>query len=246
MDQSHPLYQLLTQDKPVLIDGAMGTMLNSHGVSFSECFDALNLTNPALVGEIHREYIEAGSQIILTNTFGANSYKLARHNLEGKLTEINLQGVEVARRSVMASFRPVLIAGDIGPLGIRLAPFGRVQAEEANQAFVEQISVLVQGKVDLLVFETMTDLHEILEAINAAHLAAPGLPVIASMTFTRDDRTLLGDSPEKVAHSIHSAGADIIGINCSGGPLQLLRLLRLMRQAVPDAFFCGKTKCRLA
>jgi homocysteine S-methyltransferase len=226
----------------------MGTLLNGRGVSFDQCFDALNLTNPALVGEIHRAYIEAGSQVIQTNTFGANRYKLGEHGLQDKVAEINRLGVELARRVVLASFKDVLVAGDVGPLGVRLAPFGRVQPEQARQAFVEQIAALVEAGVDLLIIETFSDLSEIREAVAAARQvgadtqradtqARPYLAVVASMTFTRDDRTLLGDSPARVAQTLSEAGADLIGVNCSGGPAQVWRILKQMRQAVPGARF---------
>jgi methionine synthase I (cobalamin-dependent)/5,10-methylenetetrahydrofolate reductase len=228
---------LLSAPQPVLSDGAMGTILNQRGVRFDECFDSLNLANPALVAEVHHEYIEAGSQIIQTNTFGANRYKLARHGFENRTAEINAAGVDLARRIILASFKPVLIAGDIGPLGVRMAPFGRVQPEEARAAFREQIDALVNAGVDLLVIETMTDLFEVAEAIRAARECSPDLPLLASMTFTRDDRTLLGDDPAKVANKLHEMGADVIGINCSGGPNQLLRILKQMVQAVPQAQF---------
>ena len=218
---------------PILGDGAMGTMLNSRGVGFNQCFDALNLTNPALVADIHRAYIEAGAQIIQTNTFGANRYKLAGHNLEDKVEEINRAGVELARRVILASFKEVLVAGDVGPLGIRLAPFGRVKPEQAHEVFAEQINALCTAGIDLLILETFSDLHEIGVALAAAREVCD-LPVIASLTFTRDDCTLLGDSPAKVATTLHAAGADVIGVNCSGGPAQILRILRQMHEAVPD------------
>ncbi|MBE3144566.1 MAG: bifunctional homocysteine S-methyltransferase/methylenetetrahydrofolate reductase [Planctomycetes bacterium] len=238
MENTLQFLTTLTQSvRPLLSDGAMGTVLHQRGVSFDICFDSLNLSRPALVADIHREYIEAGSQIIQTNTFGANRYKLARHGLETQVAEINASGVELARRVVMASFKNVLIAGDVGPLGVRLAPFGRVQPEQARQAFYEQISALAQAKIDLLIIETMTDLHEIYEAIQATRLIDPQLPILASMTFTRDERTLLGDSPAKVARKINEAGADVIGVNCSGGPNQILQILKQMRQAVPDGHF---------
>ena len=126
---------LLDFSKPILSDGAMGTMLNQRNISYEKCFDSLNLTKPGIVGEIHRAYIDAGAQIIQTNTFGANRFKLARYNLENKVEEINTAGVELARRTIMASFQNVLLAGDIGPLGINLAPFGRTSPEEAHNAF---------------------------------------------------------------------------------------------------------------
>lgn len=220
----------------LLADGAMGTMLHSRGIGFDQCFDVLNLTNPALVADIHREYVQAGAQIILTNTFGANRYKLAKHGLADRVVEINRTGVELARRVVAASFRHVWIAGDVGPLGVRLAPFGRVQPEEAYQAFREQIQALVQAGADVIVIETIADRNEMNQAIRAARELTT-LPIVASMTFTRDDRTLLGDDAVTVARAMHEAGADVIGANCSGGPSQLLRLLRQMRAAVPEARF---------
>lgn len=232
-----PFLSLIHANRPVLADGAMGTLLNQRGVSFERCFDELNLTDPALVASIHREYIDAGAQIIQTNTFGANRFKLAHHGLGERVVEINAAAVELARRVVMASFKEVLIAGDIGPLGVRLAPFGRVQPEQARQAFGEQIAALSDAGVDLLIIETMTDLYEVREAIQAARAIAPHLPVVASMTFTRDDRTLLGDDPVKVARGMHAAGAEVIGINCSGGPNQILRILKQMRQVVPEGRF---------
>jgi homocysteine S-methyltransferase len=240
---TNPFLTLLEKSgKPLLSDGAMGTVLNARGVDFDQCFDALNLSSPALVGEIHRAYIEAGSNVIQSNTFGANRYKLAEHGLEDKVIEINRAGVELARRVAMASFKDVFIAGDVGPLGVRLAPFGRVQPEQARQAFTGQIRALLQAGVDLLIIETFSDLYEIVEAVAAAQqvfteLQLDPLPVVASMTFTRDDRTLLGDSPQKVALRLNETGADVIGINCSGGPAQIWRILRQMRQVVPQARF---------
>jgi methionine synthase I (cobalamin-dependent)/5,10-methylenetetrahydrofolate reductase len=222
--------------RPLLGDGAMGTLLNARGISFVRCFDELNRLQPALVAEVHRAYIEAGAEVIQTNTFGANRYKLAAHGLDSQVIEINRAGVELARRVVMASYRNVWVAGDVGPLGVRLAPFGRVQPEQARQAFSEQIRALAEAGVDLLVVETFSDLYEVREAVAAARQVCD-LPVVASMTFTRDDRTLLGDTPKKVARILLETGADLIGVNCSGGPAQIYRILRAMRQAAPQARF---------
>jgi homocysteine S-methyltransferase len=221
---------------PVLGDGAMGTILNARGVGFDQCFDVVNLTQPELIKEIHYAYIEAGAQVIQTNTFGANRYKLTAHGLEEQLSEINRAGVELARQVVQASNQAVLVAGDVGPLGVRLAPFGRVQPEQARQVFIEQIDALVAAGVDLLILETMSDLHEIGEAVAAAREVGD-LPVVASMTFTRDDRTLFGDPPAKVALTLSEGGADLIGINCSGGPAQIWRILNEMRRTLPDGRF---------
>ncbi|MFH1524657.1 MAG: bifunctional homocysteine S-methyltransferase/methylenetetrahydrofolate reductase [Chloroflexota bacterium] len=227
---------LQSSPTPLLADGAMGTLLHSRGAPFDQCFDELNLTDPAAVTGIHVEYREAGAQILLTNTFGANRFKLAKFGLQNKVDAINRAGVELARKAAAGA---ALVAGDIGPLGVRIAPFSRVQPEEARAAFVEQVTALTNAGVDLIVIETMSDLYEIQEAIKATRtvgaMHASPLPIIASVTFTRDDRTILGDSPEKVAHTLLEAGADVIGVNCSGGPAQLLRLLKAMRMAAPQA-----------
>jgi homocysteine S-methyltransferase len=229
----------LIKQNALLADGAMGTMLHARGIGFDKCFDELNLTRPAAVAEVHREYIEAGAQLIITNTFGGNRFKLEEHGLGEKIREINKAGVELAKRVVSASYREVLVAGDVGPLGVRIAPFGRVQPETARAAFAEQISALCEAGADLIVIETISDLYEIREAIKAAKQTG-SLPVVASVTFTRDDRTLLGDDPAKVARSLANAGADVIGVNCSGGPAQLLRILKQMRSAAPGQLFWVK------
>ncbi len=239
-DKREKFFTLLAESsKPILTDGAMGTLLHARGVGFDQCFDELNLTDPGLVAEMHRAYIEAGSQIIYSNTFSANRYKLTEHGLEDQAAEINKAGVELAQRVVAASFKKVLVAGDVGPLGVRLAPYGRVQIEDAKAAFTEQIAALCEAGVDLLVIETFGDLYEIREAVTAAREFCD-MPIVASTSFTRDDRTVLGDSPAKVAHALLEAGADVIGANCSGGPAQLFRILGQMKQAVPDAHLIVK------
>ena len=232
-------FRQLLSTNTILADGAMGTMLNARGVSFEKCFDELNITNPAVVAEVHREYIEAGAQIILCNTFSANRYKLEKFGLQDKLVEINKAGVELARRVASASFKDVLIAGDIGPLGVRLAPFGRVQVEDARAAFAEQVQALISADVDLIVIETIADLYEARAAVQAAREIS-NIPIIVSVTFTRDGRTILGDTPEKAARLLAESDADVIGVNCSGGPAQLLRILGQMKQAASHMKFWVK------
>ncbi len=227
---------LETQPLPLLADGAMGTLLHTHGVPFDHCFDELNVSQPGIVMGIHQAYLHAGAQIIKTNTFGANQYKLTGHGLEHRVVELNRAGVTLARQAIGESGKEALIAGDVGPLGVRIAPFGRVQLEQARAAFHEQIAALVEAGVDLILIETISDLYEAREAVAAAREIST-LPIVASMTFTRDDRTLLGDTPAKIATRLHEAGADVIGVNCSGGPVQALRILIQMRQAIPEARF---------
>jgi len=221
----------------LLADGAMGTMLNAQGIGFDQCFDELNLSRPAVVADVHRAYIEAGAQVIISNTFGANQFKLSKHGLEGKVAGINRAGVELARRAAGGS--GVFVAGDVGPLGVSIAPFGRVQPDQARAAFAGQIEALAGAGADLILIETMNDLLEIQEAVRASKKVCK-LPVVASMTFTRDDRTVLGDDPASVAQTLKRAGADVIGVNCSGGPAQLLRILKQMHHAVPDGKFWVK------
>ena len=152
---------------PLLFDGAMGTMLHSQGASLDRCFDELNLTHPAMIIEVHRAYIEAGAQVVETNTFGANRLKLSEHGLHDKVTEINRAGVELARRAAEASSdKSVLVAGSMGPSGRQLAPLGRLRPEAARAAFQEQVVALVDAGVDLLIFETFSDL----EAVHLARL----------------------------------------------------------------------------
>jgi homocysteine S-methyltransferase len=236
MSENRFLARLSESPSALLSDGAMGTQLSGRGVTADMCLDELNLTQPARVAEVHRAYIQAGSQIIQTNTFGANASKLARHHLAGQVAEINAAGVDLVRRAGAALFAEVLIAGDVGPLGVRVAPYGRLQPEAAKALFVEQMRALAGAGVDLLILETFTDLNELKIAIAAAREVC-ALPVTASLTYTRDDRSLLGDSPAQVARALAEAGADVIGANCSGGPAQLMRVLKAMRSAVPDGTF---------
>ncbi len=218
----------------------MGTLLNAHGLSLAGCFDALNLDQPGVVLDIHQAYLQAGVDLLKTNTFGANRFKLAQHGLGESVAAINQAGIALARQ-VIAGFADkdstIFVAGDVGPLGVRLAPYGRVQPEQAREVFQEQISALVNAGADLVLIETFSDLHELGEAIQAARQVSPVIPIIASLTYTRDDRTLLGDSPAQAARYLAEQGADVLGINCSGGPAQAWRILRQMKQAVPGGRF---------
>ena len=229
--------RLMEYERPIVTDGAMGTILHARGIPFDDCFDELNLTQPAIVADIHRDYIQAGAEIIKTNTFGGNRIKLDRHGLEDHVAEINTAAVNLAQKVVMASFKEVMIAGDIGPLGLPLAPFGHIQQDEAYDIYKEQAKALIDAGVDVILIETMVDIYAVRAAVEAIRDLDPTMPLIASMTFTRDLRTLLGNSPQEVAQRFDELGVDVIGANCSGGPDQLLRILRRMKGAVPDGKF---------
>ena len=225
---------------PLVLDGAMGTMLHSQGIPIDQCFDAISRSNPGMVAEVHRAYIDAGADVIETNSFGANRFRLADHGLEQEVAAINRAAVSVARRVIYGSFKPVWLAGSVGPLGVRLAPLGRVRQAHAQAAFQEQIAALVYPEmadlagVDLLILETMSDLKEVEAAVTAARAVSDDIPVVSLLTFTRDDRTLLGDTPAAVARRLAELDVDMLGVNCSGGPVQALRLLVTMREVNPD------------
>ena len=224
-------------ERPLLFDGAMGTMLHTKGVAVDQCFDAINLHNPAVVADIHRGYIDAGADVIETNSFGANRYKLAEYGYQHDVVLINETAVNIARRVIESSFKPVLLAGSVGPLGVRMVPLGRVSVADVKAAYAEQIGALVFAEpkgVDFLVMETLSDPKELETAVFAAREIAPDIPIVAEMTFTRDDRTLLGHTPDTIAGRLAKLDVDVIGINCSGGPAQVLRLLMVMRQIAPD------------
>ena len=212
---------------PLLADGGMGTALIGVGAPVHACIEAINVDEPDRVTSIHRSFIEAGSRLILTNTFGADRFRLAQHGAEDSVDRYNRAGVELAR-SAGATF----VAGSIGPLGVRLAPYGRVGTDDAFAAYREQAEVLADAGVDLLAIETQTDLREMEQALAAARTAAPGLAVLVSATFTRDDRTPLGDTPEHVAARLAELDADVIGVNCGEGPAQALRVVQAMAPLV--------------
>ena len=216
------------QRGPVLADGAMGTQLHAHGITFEHSLDGLNLTQPDVVLSVHRGYVEAGADLLETNTFGGNRFRLAEHDLDDKVAEINRSGVRLARKAADESRRQIYVAGSVGPVGVRLAPLGRVTATDAFAAFKEQITVLNEAGIDALIFETFSDLNEIVQAIKAAREVNPNLPLIAQMTFTEDGCTPLGDTPEQVARKLCELEVDVIGANCSVGPAKLLPVVQAL------------------
>ena len=225
---------------PILCDGAMGTQLYARqrsplggGASLESSFEALNLTRPELVSDVHRAYLAAGAEIIESNTFGANRFKLAERSLAHQVAEINAAGVRLARQAVESAGRTAFVAGSIGPLGVRLAPTGPLSTEEAHAAFHEQITALAEARADVLILETFGDLDEIQQAIRAAQ-AACDLPIIAQMTFTLDGRTSLGHTPDVIARSLSEMGVAVIGANCSVGPARVLPVIEAMRAALGD------------
>jgi methionine synthase / methylenetetrahydrofolate reductase(NADPH) len=222
---------------PVLGDGAMGTMLCDRGISIDRCYDELNLSQPEAIASIHDQYLRAGAEIVETNTFGANAYRLERHGLRAKVREINLAGVRIVRECVALiaeeQAAEAYVAGCVGPLGVQLAPLGKIGLDEARAAFAEQIRALAEGGpgvgADLLVIETMTSLAEAQEAIRAARDAAPELRLVVMMTVDEQGNCLDGASPETAALRLTEFGAEVVGCNCSFGPANVLSVIQRMR-----------------
>jgi homocysteine S-methyltransferase len=193
-------------------------MLYSKGVFINKCYDELNLRNPEIVLEVHKQYVRAGAEIVETNTYGANRVKLRGFGIEDELRDINMRAVELARKAAGDS---VYVAGAIGPLGIRIEPYGPTATEEAREFFRQQAAALREAGVDLFILETFSNIVEIEQAI-AAIREISNIPVIAQMTIGTDVRTVYGDAPRDIAQRLDAAGADVIGLNCSVGPDVLL------------------------
>jgi methionine synthase I (cobalamin-dependent)/5,10-methylenetetrahydrofolate reductase len=238
----------LKEEEILICDGAMGTMLYSKGVYIDRCFDELNLSNPSTVRDVHQGYLKSGADIIETNTFGANRYKLQPHGLEGKLYEINNQGVKLAKE---VAENDVFVAGSIGPLGRPIEPIGHITRKEARKAFSDQATPLYEGGVDLFILETFNDLNEILQAISAVKEVCD-LPIVAQMAFTDEGETAYGVSPVDVVKKLEERGAHVAGINCSTGPEAVWRAIQKMAEvsdiplsAQPNAGFPHLVEGRL-
>jgi homocysteine S-methyltransferase len=230
-----PLITDIFADRPVLADGAMGTVLYARGIFINRCYDELNISDPGLILAVHEEYLQAGAEILESNTFGANRFRLARHGLAAKVVEINTAGVQLARQAVEhlkdKQAGEAWVAGAIGPLGVRLEPLGKTGLDEARAAFAEQISALSKAGVDLLIIETMPALNEAHEALAAAREVAPELPVVIMVTVDDEGNCLDGASPQQAAALLTEWGADAIGVNCSTGPTTVLTAIEAMRPA---------------
>ena len=216
---------LLESDHVTVFDGAMGTMLYSKGVYINRSYDELNLTAPDLVREVHEEYVRAGAEVIETNTFGATAPKLQQYGLEGSLREINVAAARLAREAAAGRS---YVAGAVGPLGLRIEPYGPTSFDEAKDLFKQQASALLEGGVDLFVLETFSDLAEMRQAIRAVRELCD-LPLVAQMTIQMDGNTSFGTTPEVLTARLDEWGADAVGLNCGVGPAIVLTAVEKMR-----------------
>jgi homocysteine S-methyltransferase len=219
--------RLLHEGECFLFDGATATLLYERGIYINRSFDEVNLLNPDLVAESHREYIQAGAQVITTNTWGANARKLKSYALEAKVADINLAGARIARS--MAG-RDVWVAGCLGPLGVRIEPWGPTSFEEAQGIFLEQARSLVEGGVDLFVLESFADLNEIHQAIRAVRELGE-FPIVAQMATNDEGQSLYGTEPEWFVRKLDEWGADAVGINGGNGPAPALELLKRLKSS---------------
>src|SRR5580692_6165769 len=222
---------LLTRIKQsaVLCDGAMGTLLYAKGIFINRCYDELNVSQPDLIRGIHHEYLKAGAEIIETNTFGGNSFRLARHSMADKVDDINRAGVRLAREA--AKSFDVWVAGSVGPLGTRIEPLGKTSFQEARDAFRQQIQVLAESGADLLILETFGYLEEIHQAMLAARDVSAKLPIVAQVTIDEDGNCLDGSDPQTFVPKLVEWGANVIGCNCSVGPVAMLDAMERVRAA---------------
>ncbi len=231
---THPLIDRLSA-RTLLADGAMGTLIHEAGVPMGTCFDHLNLSNPDLIGSIHRAYVSAGADIIETNTYGANQLKLAEFGLEDKVRDINLRAVKIAREAREVVGREVFVVGSIGPTRSAMDPLMPDEIKLLEPIYAEQIEALLEGGVDAICIETISDIREMAVAVNAVRKTSD-LPIIASLAFGEDGTTPGGNPVNEVVASLLALDVDVVGANCSVGPNQMLPIIQMMTSLVSGTY----------
>lgn len=224
----------LATGETILADGAMGTMLQAAGLEKGRAPEELNVTHPEKVLAVHRGYLDAGSEMILTNSFGGNRFRLAKYGLEDRLYELNREAAKLAKEAGGA-----LVAASMGPTGEFFPPMGTLSGEEAQEAFAEQARALADGGVDVLIIETMADLREVEAAVNGARQSTD-LPIVCTMTFDTKLHTMMGVSPKKAAETLTGWRVQAIGANCGTGPREVEKALEEMKKVRPDALLAAQ------
>ncbi len=230
----------LRESPYLIVDGAMGTMLFAAGLEHGDPPELWNVDYPERVAEVHRQYLQAGAHILLTNSFGGNRYRLMLHKLENRVHELNLAAAQLLRRVVDGSSQNALVAGDIGPSGQVLEPYGDLSYEQAREGFAEQAAALVAGGVDLLWVETMSDLNEVQAAVEGIRQVSKDIPLVTTMTFDTRGRTMMGVTPEQAIQKLSSFGAVAAGGNCGNGPEEIIEVVEKMRALAPEAILVAK------
>jgi 5-methyltetrahydrofolate--homocysteine methyltransferase len=231
---------LLDRGGHALADGAMGTMLFDQGLESGGSPELWNVENPDRVAAVHRGYLEAGANLILTNTFGGNRFRLALHGLEGRVEEFNRAGVRLARQAALILGDQAVVAGDIGPSGGILEPLGDLAYAAAVDGFAEQARPLIEGGVDVVWIETMSDLEEVHAAIDGVRRVSPTVPLLTTMTFDTRGHTMMGVTPEQAVEALHGWGAAAVGGNCGNGPDEILEVIEKMKRHSPDVRLVAK------
>ena len=233
--------ELITTGEPILTDGGMGTMLLSLGLPRGVEPELWNVERPEEIRKIHRDYIEAGAQIVLTNSFGGNRQRLSFHGLADRVGELNIAAAGLARTEAEAAGTPVVVAGSMGPTGAVMAPLGDLTFEQAKLAFVEQAGPLIDGGVDVLWIETMSDLEEVQAAVEGCRQVAPEIPIVATMTFDTHGYTVMGVSPQAAAETLSGLNLMALGGNCGNGPDEIETAIEKMHSVVPDVVLVAKS-----
>jgi 5-methyltetrahydrofolate--homocysteine methyltransferase len=234
------LHSLLSDYPVILADGAMGTMLFEAGLEFGDAPEMWNLLHPERVRAVHRRHLEAGAQILLTNTFGGNRFRLKLHNLQDRVVALNRAAAENLRAAIDEAGVTAVAAGDIGPTGEILAPLGDMAYEEAVAAFAEQAGALIAGGVDAIWIETMSSLEEVEAAVAGVRQVSADVPIITTMTFDTHGRTMMGVRPEQAARALQGLGAVAVGGNCGNGPEEILAVIEKMHATLPEAVLVAK------
>lgn len=234
------LGDLLATGKPVIADGAMGSNLMGAGLMIGEAAELLNVTKPDIVQEVHRNYINAGSQIVLTNTFGGSRTSLTRQDVGDRTVKLNTAGARNARAVADAVPQPVVVAGSMGPSGDLMQPYGPLTPESGTELFAEQAGALAAGGVDVFWIETMSDVGEVLAAIAGCRQAAPQVPIVTTMSFERKGRTMMGVKPEQALQAFKEQGVLAVGANCGNGPDEVIAVIEKMHALDPDMILVAK------
>jgi len=235
----NPLQELLATEQPIILDGAMGTMLMKAGLEAGDSPEKWNVTHPEVIQEIHQGYIQAGAQVILTNSFGGNRFRLALHRIDDRAEELNQAAAANARIEAEKATHLVAVAGSMGPTGQLLKPLGTITAEEAQEAFAAQAAALAQGGVDMFWIETMSDLEEVEAAIRGIR-SVSDLPISATMSFDTNGHTMMGVSPAQAMETLGELNLFSVGANCGTGPEKLLEALKIMHEVNPSVLLVAK------
>jgi 5-methyltetrahydrofolate--homocysteine methyltransferase len=234
------IQELLKNRHYVITDGAMGTVLFAAGLEQGDPPELWNLKHPERVAEVHQAYLQAGSQILLTNTFGGSRLRLALHNAESEVSAANLAAAEILRKVADQSDKDIIVAGDIGPTGEVLTPYGELAFQDAKEAFREQASALIAGGVDLIWIETMSDLEEVRAAVEGTREVSKEIPMVTTMTFDTHGRTMMGVTPEQAFETLSGFGVTALGGNCGNGPEEIIDVVTKMRAIDQETILVAK------